>query len=131
MTENKTEKGRAARKSGYFAEMKAVLFLRLKGYRILERDFKPPRGSGAGEIDIVALKGETLVFVEVKKRAAGKDAAAFAVTPAVRRRRVKGAEYYLAVHPEYAGRAVRFDAVLCGAAGVPQIIENAWQAESF
>ncbi len=40
----------------------AEAYLRKKGYRILERNFHC-RG---GEIDIVALDGETLVFVEVK-----------------------------------------------------------------
>ena len=35
------------------------------GYRVLERDLKLP----LGQIDLVALDGETLVFVEVKTRA--------------------------------------------------------------
>lgn len=42
----------------------AVRFLKKKGYRILERNFRCP----AGEIDIIARDGGTLVFVEVKTR---------------------------------------------------------------
>ena len=63
-----SEKGRNAHKQGHFAETKAALFLRLKGYRVVERNFKPPRGTGAGEIDLIVKKGNVLVFVEVKLR---------------------------------------------------------------
>lgn len=41
-------------------------FLRGKGYHILARRFRLPDGSG--EIDIIALQGDSIVFVEVKTR---------------------------------------------------------------
>ena len=58
---------------GRRGERIAERYLRRKGYRILERNF---RGAGA-EIDLVAMDGETLVFVEVKTRrtAHSRDAA--------------------------------------------------------
>lgn len=64
----------------------------------------------AGEIDIVARKGDTLVFVEVKARAT-LDSAIFALHPAARRR-IEAASRVLA--PHYAGRCTttRIDAVL-------------------
>ena len=43
----------------------AALLLRVKGYRIEERNWR----CGAGELDIVARDGATVVFVEVKARA--------------------------------------------------------------
>ena len=43
----------------------AVEFLRHKGFRILEKNYK----TFVGEIDIIALDGETVVFIEVKTRA--------------------------------------------------------------
>lgn len=43
----------------------AVDYLRRKGYVLLDRNWR----SGHKEIDIVALQGDTLVFVEVKARA--------------------------------------------------------------
>lgn len=46
------------------AETLAVLFLRFKGYRILVQRFRTP----VGEVDIVAKRGASIVFVEVKKR---------------------------------------------------------------
>jgi putative endonuclease len=42
----------------------AVQFLRKKGYRILEKNFKTP----LGEIDIIARDGNTVAFIEVKTR---------------------------------------------------------------
>ena len=50
--------------SGNYGESLAVNFLKKRGYKILERNYRI-RG---GEIDIVARDGEFLVFVEVKAR---------------------------------------------------------------
>jgi putative endonuclease len=47
---------------GNKGEDQAAKYLKKKGYRILERNFSTPRG----EVDIIALDGDTLVFVEVK-----------------------------------------------------------------
>jgi len=49
---------------GNYGEDLACQFLKEQGYKIIERNFRI-RG---GEIDIVALDGETLVYVEVKTR---------------------------------------------------------------
>lgn len=54
----------AAERRGRRGEGLAVWYLRLKGYRILDRNVRTPRG----EVDIVARKGRCLVFVEVKTR---------------------------------------------------------------
>lgn len=52
------------RKLGFWGESKAARFLKKNGYKILERNFK----CKAGEIDIIASKGDTIAFVEVKTR---------------------------------------------------------------
>ncbi len=52
------------RNIGFSKENEAVLFLKSKGYKILERNFH----SKFGEIDIIALNGNTLVFVEVRSK---------------------------------------------------------------
>ena len=49
---------------GSRGEEAAACYLASHGYKILERNFKVP----AGEIDIVAGQGDTLVFAEVKTR---------------------------------------------------------------
>ena len=63
-----------AYRRGLFAETVAALLLRLKGYAIVARRYKTP----VGEIDLVALKGKRLAFIEVKRRKTKEDAAAAA-----------------------------------------------------
>ena len=49
---------------GKLGECIARIYLRLHLYKILEKNFR----TNTGEIDIIAKKGETIVFVEVKFR---------------------------------------------------------------
>jgi putative endonuclease len=49
---------------GSYFEKLAGDYLRRRGYRLLERNFR----FGHKEVDIIALDGETVVFVEVKGR---------------------------------------------------------------
>jgi putative endonuclease len=64
------EKRVRAYRSGLVAETLAALMLRLKGYAIVAQRYKTP----VGEIDLVALKGRRLAFVEVKRRKTAEDA---------------------------------------------------------
>ena len=57
---------RNLRAEGAAAEDRAAEFLLAKGYTLVTRR----RKVAGGEIDLVALDGETLVFVEVKARVA-------------------------------------------------------------
>ncbi|MBR5947478.1 MAG: YraN family protein [Clostridia bacterium] len=56
--------GSKSQKSGAKGERRAALYLRLHGYRILERNWLFHNK----EIDIIAQKGELVAFVEVKSR---------------------------------------------------------------
>jgi putative endonuclease len=62
------------RETGDRGERMAADFLEKNGYRIVMANFEAPIGRNSrevqvmGEIDIVALDGETLCFVEVKTR---------------------------------------------------------------
>ncbi len=49
---------------GRTGEAKAARFLKKNGYKILEKNFK----NSLGEIDIIAMDGNSIVFVEVKTR---------------------------------------------------------------
>ena len=72
MARAKPDNRRRARKFGLRAERVAALWLLLKGYRILARQFR----IAGGEIDIVARRGGVVAFVEVKARPLLDDAAA-------------------------------------------------------
>jgi putative endonuclease len=55
---------RRAWQRGRRGEGLAACWLRLKGYRLLARNFR----CGAGEIDLIACRGRVLALVEVKTR---------------------------------------------------------------
>jgi putative endonuclease len=92
---------------GVAGERRAVWHYRLRGYTIVERNYRCPRG----EIDLVVRRGRTTAFVEVKTRQqshAGEPGEA--VDAAKQLRIVRSAEYFLACSREEIGN-VRFDVV--------------------
>lgn len=113
----------AAFKTGLSAESRAAAYMIARGYRILARRFRTP----VGEIDIVAGRRNTLVFIEVKARNT-LDAAAEAVTGRNRQRIVAAAEFWLSQHPDDVTRDMRFDAVLVAPGKLPRHIPGAFDA---
>lgn len=123
-----THKKLAARSRGLAAERRAVWLLRLKGYRILARNFRPAKSLGLGEIDIVARRGRVLAFVEVKARA-DEAGALFAIAPQQQARIARAAQHFLKVRPRYAGCGMRFDAVVLEANRFwPRHMPDLWRA---
>jgi putative endonuclease len=57
---------------GAKGESLAADYLKKKGYRIIQRNYKNKIGRQIGEIDIIAEKGNEIVFVEVKTRELSK-----------------------------------------------------------
>ncbi|MCL2382177.1 MAG: YraN family protein [Treponema sp.] len=105
------EKGRGG-------EEEAAVFLQEKGIRILERNFRFRRG----EVDIIALDGQTLVFVEVKTWAAyGIDALEQALDSKKQRKIIETSKYFLSVNRKYKYMAVRFDVVFISPGGVTHL----------
>ncbi|MBI4968744.1 MAG: YraN family protein [Rhodospirillales bacterium] len=118
-----------AERRGRWAEAAAILLLRLKGYAILAQRYRTGPGTGAGEVDLIARKGNLVAFVEVKARA-DADRAAHSITPRQQARIARGAEAFLQAHPELAGLDARFDVVLVAPLRPPVHLENAWQTDS-
>ena len=108
---------------GLSAESRAAAFLIAKGYRIVARRFRTP----VGEIDIVARRRRTLIFVEVKARAT-LDEAAEAVLMRQRYRIISAAEAWLASHPDDMTCDMRFDAMLVAPGHMPRHIVAAFDA---
>lgn len=104
---------------GRRGELVAAWYLRCKGWRILARRVRTPRG----EIDLVARRGTTVAFVEVKWRARGGDLDR-AIDPWRLRRVAAAAE---AVAHRYARPAdnVRIDVLLLAPGRWPRHIANA------
>lgn len=77
---------------GAYGEDIACDYLVRKGYRVLERNFT----CRAGEVDIIAMHGDIVVFVEVKTRRSEKfGLPSEAVSAAKQNRIVKTALYYM------------------------------------
>jgi putative endonuclease len=95
--------------------------LRLKGWRILARRARAP----GGEVDVVARRGRTVAFVEVKLRA-NDDAASFALNQ-WRLRRVAAAAERLAPRFTRDGDDVRIDAIFVVPRRWPRHLANVWQ----
>jgi putative endonuclease len=111
---------------GKYSERLAVEYLKLKGYRIVETNYR----SSQGEIDIIARDKDTLVFVEVKARHSRRfGSAKGAVTPAKQRKISMAALTYLKKHRAMQSRA-RFDVVTIqtvnGKASI-EVIANAFE----
>jgi putative endonuclease len=95
---------------GRKGEERAASYLRLKGYKILERNYRVP----SGEIDLIAKKSDTLVFVEVKMRRNLKQGTPLeAVSPRKVKRLAAAAALYLAQN-QREGVCCRFDVVTLG-----------------
>ena len=110
---------------GLSAESRAAAYLIAKGHRIVARRWRSP----VGEIDIVARRRGTLIFVEVKARERLDDAAE-AVIVRQQRRIIAAAEAWLAAHPEDANSDIRFDVVLVAPGSLPRHIVAAFDASN-
>lgn len=110
---------RAAERRGRLAEVLGAALLMLKGYRILERRHRGP----LGEIDLIAVRGNRLAFVEVKQRRS--DAAArVAVDERQVARMADAAERWLWRHPHYRAHRIGLDTVVLGARCLPRHIPD-------
>jgi putative endonuclease len=111
---------RRARQFGRIAEACCAGLLRLKGFRIVARDFKTP----VGEIDIIARKGRLLAFIEVKAR---RSAAEEVLTVKQRKRIIRAAEVFMMTRPDLAGLDLSFDLMLVGRWRRPRHLAGAWR----
>lgn len=90
---------------GFFYEDKAEQFLRLKKYRILERNFR----TLLGEVDIIARDREATVFIEVKARHCRSRSQPQETVTKPKRDRLRGAALsYVSDRPD---QAFRYDVV--------------------
>lgn len=113
-------KRQAAERRGRGAERLAALWLLLHGWRILARRARVP----GGEVDLIARRGRTLAFVEVKARATA--AAAEMALDAWRLRRVAVAAERLAPRFMRAGDDLRIDAIFIIPRRLPRHVPNIW-----
>jgi putative endonuclease len=110
-----------AERRGRRGETLAAWYLRLKGWRIVAHRVKTPRG----EIDLIARRGRTLAFVEVKWRKTEPELAL--AIDAYRLRRVAAAAEAVAHRFSQHGDTLRIDVLLLAPGRWPRHIANAFQ----
>jgi putative endonuclease len=93
---------------GRRAERRAVVWYRLRGYRILGRNV----WAGGNELDVIARRGRQLVFCEVKEKTGPRFGDPLEMVDAEKQRRLRrAAESWLARNPQAAGLVVSFDVI--------------------
>ena len=108
--------------AGRAAEQLAARFLEGHGLVVLERNFR----CRAGEVDLIARDGDTLVFVEVRLRSgSGFGGAAASVDARKQAKVLRAARYYLAGQPE---QPCRCDVVALDGLGTARI---EWIRDAF
>ena len=100
----------------------AAWVLRLRGYRVLAHGFR----CAAGEIDLIARRGDVVVFVEVKARA-DLGLAADSISQHQRARISRAAALFMAGRADLSGLDCRFDAVLVMPWRWPLHLRDAWR----
>lgn len=109
-----------AEKRGRRGEAVAAWFLRIRGWRIVGERVKTPRG----EVDLIARRGKTVAFVEVKMRSRALDLAT--AIDAYRLRRVAAAAEILL--PKYGKDTenMQIDVILVAPWRWPHHLQNVW-----
>lgn len=107
---------------GFFGEELASKYLLSRKFKILERNF----AKRYGEIDIVGLDGDTLVFVEVKTRLGNRfGTPEESITPWKLRSLIKSSQYYKLLHPDLPD-SLRIDLVAVALASESEVASINW-----
>ncbi len=99
-----------------------MLWLRLKGYQILDRRLKTP----VGELDLIARRGKVICFVEVKARST-MESALDALGTRQRRRIERAAAWWCANRQHDPAISLRFDLIAVAPGRRPVHVMDAWR----
>lgn len=113
---------RKAEARGRYAETLAALFLQAKLYTILDRRVR----LRTGEIDLIAKRGSTLAFVEVKQRPT-RALCQQAVPPQSWQRIARTAEIWTAKHSFTANMNWRYDLIAVTPYSLPHHFKDFWR----
>lgn len=93
---------------GIRGEELALKFLLKKNYRLIIRNFH----SAGGEIDLIMLDNDVLVFIEVKYRKTGLQTALSSISQSKQRKLYETAGVFLSRFPAYENNFTRFDVIV-------------------
>lgn len=114
------------RAAGAVFEQRACAELQRAGLKLLARNYT----TRYGELDLVMMDRDTVVFVEVRHRLnSSRGDAAASVNAGKQVKLIKTAELWLAAHSQYANRACRFDVVCYD--GPAEAAHMSWWRNAF
>lgn len=108
---------------GREGEAAVAALLEEEGWAVVARNFR----AGRGELDLVAVRSDTLAFVEVKRwRRNGSADLGYAIGAAKRKRIIETSKIYLANYRQYSRKTIRYDVVLISPGREPARYEGAF-----
>jgi len=116
---SRVNKKQAGYKLGVFAETFTCIYLIFTFHKILARRYK----TKFGEIDIIATRGNSLVFIEVKARKGGDKEV---LTNGQMKRITNAAKQYLSKNTQYNLYNIRFDLIIFKSVLAFTHIKNSW-----
>ena len=111
--------------TGNYGEDKACKYLQENSYKIIERNWR----TRFGEIDIIAQKDETVVFIEVKTLPSGNiETLSHLLNKKKQKRIVETAKCFIKTNRKYNSSYIRFDVIIIDMPEFPAIyhIESAF-----
>ena len=111
---------------GQAVEQVVAIFLQKQGFRLLYRNFR----CRLGEIDLIGIHQNQLVFLEVRfRRSIAYGSAAASVTLRKQQKLIQTARFFLLKAPQFANKACRFDVAAVTLAKGAYVIE--WIPHAF
>ncbi len=112
------------RARGRYWEWRALWYLRLRGLKLVARNYQSPRG----EIDLIMWDRDTLAFIEVRYRGRQDFGTALESVDRNKQRRIVAAtRWFFARNPHLAQSRCRFDILAIG--GGTRWLKGAFEAE--
>jgi putative endonuclease len=100
---------------GKRGEDQAADFLTDNGFQIIARNYHAP----FGEVDIICLEDDVLVFVEVKAWSTfSAEQLEYGINKRKQKKIIETAKYFLSKHREYISMSIRFDVIFIGVEGI-------------
>ena len=94
--------------TGKKGEQQAVTALEAAGMEIIAKNFR----TKTGEIDIIAIDGDTIIFVEVKTWSIfGMEDLGYGINVNKQRKIIKTAKFFLSENRKYSNMSIRFDVI--------------------
>jgi putative endonuclease len=115
----------AQKLTGNKGEDRAAAYLEAHGFSILSRNWR----TRTGEIDIIVLSDNTLVFVEVKTLPHGSpEILAHVLDRRKQKRIIETSKRFLSINRQYSKSYIRYDVIVIDMPGMPEMyhIENAF-----